>query len=41
MTLRHPRHQRMDARKRLQAEIAAELEALLPSILDSAFKGQL
>jgi hypothetical protein len=27
--------------KRLQAEIAAELDALLPSILDKAFKGEL
>jgi type I restriction enzyme S subunit len=26
---------------RLQAETAAELDALLPSILDSAFKGNL
>jgi type I restriction enzyme S subunit len=30
-----------DAMKRLQAEIAAKLEALLPSILDRAFKGEL
>jgi type I restriction enzyme S subunit len=27
--------------KRLQAETAAELNALLPSILDKAFKGEL
>jgi len=27
--------------KRLQAETAAELDALLPSILDKAFKGEL
>jgi hypothetical protein len=27
--------------KRLQTEAAAELDALLPSILDRAFKGQL
>ena len=30
-----------DALKRLQAETAAELEALLPAILDRAFKGKL
>jgi type I restriction enzyme S subunit len=30
-----------DALKRLQAEIAAELDALLPAILDKAFKGKL
>jgi hypothetical protein len=29
------------ALKRLQAETAAELDALLPSILDKAFKGEL
>jgi hypothetical protein len=28
-------------RKRLQAETAAELDALLPAILDRAFKGEL
>jgi hypothetical protein len=27
--------------KRLQAETAAELDALLPAILDRAFKGEL
>jgi type I restriction enzyme S subunit len=27
--------------KRLQAETSAELDALLPSILDKAFKGEL
>lgn len=32
---------KVDALKRLQAETAAELEALLPSILDKAFKGEL
>ena len=32
---------RVDALKRLQAETAAELDALLPSILDKAFKGEL
>lgn len=32
---------RVDELKRLQAEIAAELDALLPSILDKAFKGEL
>ena len=31
----------VDALKRLQAETAAELDALLPSILDLAFKGEL
>ena len=31
----------VDALKRLQAETAAELNALLPSILDKAFKGEL
>ena len=31
----------MDALKRLQTEIAAELEVLLPTILDRAFKGEL
>ena len=31
----------VDALKRLQAETAAELEALLPAILDRAFKGEL
>jgi type I restriction enzyme S subunit len=31
----------LDALKRLQAETAAELDALLPAILDRAFKGEL
>lgn len=31
----------MDALKRLQAETATELDALLPSVLDRAFKGEL
>ncbi|MGA3265982.1 MAG: restriction endonuclease subunit S, partial [Verrucomicrobiota bacterium] len=31
----------VDALKRLQAETTAELDALLPSILDKAFKGEL
>ena len=31
----------VDATKRLQAETAAEFDALLPSILDKAFKGEL
>jgi type I restriction enzyme S subunit len=31
----------VDALKRLQAETAADLHALLPSILDKAFKGEL
>jgi restriction endonuclease S subunit len=30
----------MDSLKRLQAETAAELDALLPSILDKAFNGE-
>ena len=29
----------VDALKKLQGETAAELDALLPSILDKAFKG--
>jgi type I restriction enzyme S subunit len=32
---------KLDALKRLQSETAAELDALLPSILDKAFKGEL
>ncbi|MEI7835017.1 MAG: hypothetical protein WCK05_01225 [Planctomycetota bacterium] len=32
---------RLDAVKQLQAQTAAELDALLPSILDKAFKGEL
>ena len=32
---------KVDALKRLQSETAAELNALLPSILDKAFKGEL
>ena len=31
----------VDGLKRLQAETSAELDALLPSILDRAFKGEL
>ena len=31
----------LDALKRLQAETAAELAALLPALLDRAFKGEL
>jgi len=31
----------VDRLKALQAETAAELDALLPSILDRAFKGEL
>lgn len=34
-------HSKVDALKRLQVETAAELDALLPSILDKAFKGEL
>ena len=33
--------EKMDALKRLQAESATELDALLPAILDRAFKGEL
>jgi type I restriction enzyme S subunit len=32
---------KVDALKRLQAETAAELDALLPSVLDRAFRGEL
>ena len=32
---------RLDALKKLQSDTAAELDALLPSILDKAFKGEL
>lgn len=46
--LRHPKEfiqidvqAKVDAPKRLQAETAAELDAMLPSILDQAFKGEL
>jgi len=31
----------VDALKRLQTETAVELDALLPAILDRAFKGEL
>jgi hypothetical protein len=31
----------VDTQKRLQAETTAELAALLPAILDRAFKGEL
>jgi type I restriction enzyme S subunit len=31
----------VDALRRLQAETGAELDALLPAILDKAFKGEL
>lgn len=31
----------VDALRRLQAETATELDALLPAILDRAFKGEL
>lgn len=31
----------VDGMRRLQAETAAELDALLPAILDKAFKGEL
>ena len=32
---------KVDALKKLQAETAAELDALMPSILDKAFRGEL
>ena len=32
---------KVDALKRLQVETAAEIDALLPAILDRAFKGEL
>jgi type I restriction enzyme S subunit len=32
---------KVDAVKALQAEAAAELDALLPAVLDKAFKGEL
>ena len=32
---------RVDALKRAQAESAAELDALLPAVLDCAFRGEL
>jgi type I restriction enzyme, S subunit len=32
---------KVDALKQLQAETQAELDVLLPSILDKAFKGEL
>jgi hypothetical protein len=31
----------VDALKRLQAETAVELDALLPALLDSVYRGQL
>ena len=40
MTLRKVRAE-VDTLKRLQAETAAELDALLPALLDKAFKGEL
>ena len=36
-----PTGAQVDALKRLQAETTAELDALLPAILDRAFKGEL
>jgi type I restriction enzyme S subunit len=35
------RQAQVDALKRVQAETAAELDALMPAILDRAFKGEL
>jgi type I restriction enzyme, S subunit len=34
-------YQKVDGLKRLQSDTAAELDALLPSVLDKAFKGEL
>lgn len=34
-------YRELDALKRLQAEAAAELDALLPALLGCAFKGEL
>ena len=39
--LSRPTGAQLDALKRLQAEAATELDALLPAILDRAFKGEL
>ncbi len=32
---------KVDALRRLQAETSAELDALMPAVLDKAFKGEL
>ncbi len=37
----HTLQAEVDALKALQAETATELDALLPSILDTAFRGEL
>ena len=34
-------HQRLESLKRLESESAVELDALLPAIIDRAFKGEL
>jgi len=39
--LQHPMTAELDALKRLQAETATELDALLPAILDRPFKGEI
>jgi len=43
INLRFPGHEEFERKivKRLQAETAAELAALLPALLDRAFKGEL
>ena len=42
VSAKYPEHQaQVEALKRLQAEIAAELDALLPANLDRALKGEL
>ncbi len=41
VTYLHEVQARVDAVRALQAETAAELNALLPSVLDRAFRGEL
>ena len=41
ITHSHTAYRAVDALKKLQVETAAELDALLPSLLDRAFKGEL
>jgi type I restriction enzyme S subunit len=41
VTYLHALQAKVDALKRLQTETATELDALLPSVLDKAFKGEL
>ena len=37
----HPENQTLESMKRLQADTAAEFDALLPAVLDKAFKREL